>query len=490
MRKLIFISTVVLISSLFSHFPYTKNLGKERGGETLDRPLSNFILDMLKKKNDDGKAFLATSKGLSVSENLDESLAKIKWTTYRFGSSGASSFTFSQNKDYLWYTTGKDSFVTDVDDFVHVGTGVFVTDDEGESFVRFKQPGITPVQGITYDSATDTTKSLWLACFGQSLQKLDFSKMGDLATLNPDTMHFKTIVPDNNEVDPLKYLNHRVFSVCHSPKNTLWVGTAAGVNYCRDYSKPDEELEWVNFSYPVLVGNFVTEIEAAVKDSGEEILFVAARNSGGINEKSGLMITEDKGQTWRRSLIDKLIYDLYFEDGQLFAATSEGLYQSADYGRNFEKFVFRYYDPFQEEFVQVEDFKVYSFLIQNGKYLVSTKKGLLLSEDKGNSWKINSAYQKTKKETYAYPSPFSPKRNQFSKLQFDLKKASRIKCKIYNFAMEEVRNLSYNKIYSQGDHYLVWDGKDNNGRIVANGVYFYKIEADSYTAWNKIMVFD
>ena len=56
--------------------------------------------------------------------------------------------------------------------------------------------------------------------------------------------------------------------------------------------------------------------------------------------------------------------------------------------------------------------------------------------------------------------------------------------------MNIVRNLVSEKPRSAGgDYYEIWDGRNDRGVIVANGVYFYKLEVEGEkTAWGKIVV--
>ncbi len=43
-------------------------------------------------------------------------------------------------------------------------------------------------------------------------------------------------------------------------------------------------------------------------------------------------------------------------------------------------------------------------------------------------------------------------------------------------------------ILNGGEHKLIWDGKDNNGRTVSSGIYFAKIQAGKYTQIRKMML--
>ena len=39
-----------------------------------------------------------------------------------------------------------------------------------------------------------------------------------------------------------------------------------------------------------------------------------------------------------------------------------------------------------------------------------------------------------------------------------------------------------------GYHRVVWDGRDDRGHAVANGVYLYRLEAGSFVATRKLAV--
>ena len=84
-------------------------------------------------------------------------------------------------------------------------------------------------------------------------------------------------------------------------------------------------------------------------------------------------------------------------------------------------------------------------------------------------------------EDYAYPNPFSPYThnvlNDNGYVRFHTNEWSGtfvIDIDVYNFAMEKVYAESFDKrIASSGT--LKWDGRDQQGVIVHNGVYFVKL---------------
>ncbi len=50
---------------------------------------------------------------------------------------------------------------------------------------------------------------------------------------------------------------------------------------------------------------------------------------------------------------------------------------------------------------------------------------------------------------------------------------------------QKVKTLVNNYV-AAGTHTVRWDGRDDNGNVVASGVYFYKLTADGKTAAKKL----
>ncbi|MEJ2050552.1 MAG: FlgD immunoglobulin-like domain containing protein, partial [Calditrichota bacterium] len=69
-----------------------------------------------------------------------------------------------------------------------------------------------------------------------------------------------------------------------------------------------------------------------------------------------------------------------------------------------------------------------------------------------------------------YPNPFNPSTN----IPFTLAKSAEVSLKIFNIIGQEVRTL-VNGQRQAGQYTMQWDGKDDFGRSVASGIYFYKL---------------
>ena len=75
-----------------------------------------------------------------------------------------------------------------------------------------------------------------------------------------------------------------------------------------------------------------------------------------------------------------------------------------------------------------------------------------------------------------YPNPFNPS----TTINFQLPRNEIVELKVYNRLGKEIRTLA-NSSYAEGNHSIVWDGKNNLGNSVASGVYIYRIKTGKYT---------
>jgi hypothetical protein len=82
-----------------------------------------------------------------------------------------------------------------------------------------------------------------------------------------------------------------------------------------------------------------------------------------------------------------------------------------------------------------------------------------------------------------YPNPFNPTTN----IPYTLSRNSRIKIIIYDMLGSEIRTL-VDEFKVVGSYQTIWDGKNNNGRNVSSGVYFYQMTAENYAQVKKLIL--
>jgi flagellar hook assembly protein FlgD len=59
--------------------------------------------------------------------------------------------------------------------------------------------------------------------------------------------------------------------------------------------------------------------------------------------------------------------------------------------------------------------------------------------------------------------------------------------KIYNILGQLVRTL-VDEEKAPGNYKAIWDGKDNSGKEVGSGIYFYQLRTEEYTATKKVVL--
>jgi flagellar hook assembly protein FlgD len=75
------------------------------------------------------------------------------------------------------------------------------------------------------------------------------------------------------------------------------------------------------------------------------------------------------------------------------------------------------------------------------------------------------------------------------RIHYKPQKDGPVTIKIYDFAMNLVTTLRDTKSAAGIDQDKEWDGKNDKGDTVANGVYFFKVEAPGgQTEWGKLVI--
>jgi hypothetical protein len=82
-----------------------------------------------------------------------------------------------------------------------------------------------------------------------------------------------------------------------------------------------------------------------------------------------------------------------------------------------------------------------------------------------------------------HPNPFNPS----TTISYRLGEAGRVRLTIYDAAGRHVRTLA-DRAEAAGEHAVVFDGRDDAGRALASGVYFYRLDAGDVTRTRKMVL--
>jgi hypothetical protein len=461
-----------------------------------------------------GDVWFATSKGLRATNNGGASFrghsgaeALIRQGTYGL---------YVQNDTLLAST----AYRSDKSGNPPAGDGFFISTNNALSWQTLTQPLdspndttlsygsntlkalpiIVPEQNVIYDFAIGPTPSMiWAATwsggirrstdFGQTWQRVVLPPTGR-QTISPGENLDFVVEPQRGSTGHFVYLG---FSVCLATDGSLWVGTVDGL--CKSTNPGEVDPSWVKYNraFSQITGNWVT----VIKEQPEtKAIWAATWQAEGIDEYDGLSYTTDNGQTWQTTLAGERIYDLGFEDHTIYAAGVNGLFISRDGGSSWiQKFQLTdKSDPKRQILAGNEFYCTQTELLSGNaaRIWVGSENGLAFSEDEGMSWTILRADRavSSKSKTYAYPNPFSPKLDQVVRLRYRLNTAGSVKITIYDFNMSPVRKLLKGDIRTQTpEDEESWDGKNDFGGRVTNGVYFYRVETPNQAPiWGKILV--
>lgn len=482
-------------------------------------PISNFITDIFVTGSGD-TVWFATGSGLMRTSDrfgtFDNYLGLDP-----FGNDDISGFTINNN--VLAVATAISEEISGEN--VPTGTGIKVSTDFGLNWSSYGQPldGMNdtviiygsnslyalPVvvrqQNLSYDITVTKTKNdplnytIWITSFAGGLRKsTDYGNTWQRVLLPPDNLDSIHISGTgyNFALDPRANLNHRVFTVEALNDSVIIAGTANGINISRDWG-----VSWRKYSAQNsgsgtsrVSGNFVVNLHVQ-RYGGKSIIWGATRRAEGQDEVNAISYSTNGGYSWAYTLSDYSPNNISSKDSIVYAETDNGLWR-AYFG------VFDWakpsliYDPVTKDIARTSSF--YSGNYINDTLYIGSSDGLLRTKETGvpwaSPWKIYRAVKEidlnSDIKTYAAPNPFAPN-TEVTRIYYKTgKPLSKITIKIFDFGMNPVRTVIQNATRTSPDElFTIWDGKNNDGYQVANGVYFYRIEVDDDdNVWGKILV--
>ncbi|MHB1688428.1 MAG: WD40/YVTN/BNR-like repeat-containing protein [Ignavibacteriaceae bacterium] len=486
--------------------------------ESSGTPSNNSISDIIIVGD---TVWLGTDNGVSLS--TDKGVA---WTNFdsnpAFGGQSVSAIGYNQG--VFWAATATSEISNGSS--VSVGTGLKYTTDFGKTWILIPQPldkqsdsivtygnnklralpVTVPEQNLIYDIAF-TPGTIWVASFAGGLRKsVDMGKTWQRVVLPPDfldaikpsdTLDF-CMQPVSGKFCSQNNLNYRVFSVISINDSTLYVGTADGIN-----KSTNNGISWTKFTHTnennPISGNFVTALGYNPYDSA---VWGATWQAEGSTEFYGVSFSSDGGNNWKTSLSGEKVHNFAFGDsGQAIACSDDGAFRTKDNAINW---VLPNSIVDAATHISLMTTSVYSAAFQGNSVWIGSADGLAKIDENGSAmwsgaWKVFYASQPvaSQSQSYAFPNPFNP-RTDVLKIKYSTGGQSvPVTIRIFNFSMNYIRTVIENAQRGNPSHLVdnsngvidYWDGKDANGNIVPNGVYFYRVDAGSNApVYGKILV--
>ena len=443
--------------------------------------------------------WIGTSNGLARSTNGGRT-----WESFASDSHFAKPgiFSIAVSGDTVWCSTG---FTQDLQgSSIQTGAGYTYSLTNGSTWTGLPQtldplsdslvtygintvkflPIVVDEQNVTYDVSFGYG-TVWIASWSSGIRKsTDHGATWQRIVLPSKIMAFiaptDTLV--NYKIDPRQDNNYLGFAVHVQSADTVWAGTAGGVNRSVDGGK-----SWTKFTRDNQVEHILSDWVIAIasqRTEGKVRVWTTNWPAEGAGQEYGVSMTEDGGRTWKNFLQGIKAYDFAFRDSVVYVAAEGGLYRSADAGATWQ-LSGDIVDPVTRERITASRF--YAVGVIADTVYGGTSEGLVRTVDApgtsfGSSWSIL--------RSYAYPNPFAP-RTENVRFHYALTGASgSVTIEVFDFGMNRLRTVLKDAQRSgAGEHDDIWDGTNDAGDRVKNGVYFYRVTLDGgEPMWGKIMV--
>ncbi|MCB9475214.1 MAG: hypothetical protein H6678_15535 [Candidatus Delongbacteria bacterium] len=411
---------------------------------------------------------------VAIATVIDTSIAGVQ------GAGGGIAYTLDQGSNWTWLPQPMDCYVEGASNNPADRIAVSCY-DSSDTLEYIGTPTTTTVQNITYELSVEGDSAIWAASFAGGFRRYSLA-----------TGQWRNHVVDSNPFDPVANLNHRAFSVL-SADGGVWAGSAGGLNFM-----PRGGTQWTHFDYqhpqengePTITGNWVVVLKRQALDGGGEAIWVGGwATFATVGDYYGLSYTTDDGASWTviHDMQDHKIWDIAFNGNDVWVATDDGLFKSNQGGADGSWNRYPEIKVVENGVIRREMLvdEIYAVEFVNGQLLVGCTRGLFFSADGGASW--GSTWHQPSAARF-FPNPFSPAAFVQATLSVDLPRAGSVTVKLFDFAMDPVKVVADGVSLPAGTSELYWDGRNRQGDLVANGVYFYSIEGPGLSSWGKLMV--
>ncbi len=480
-------------------------------------PVSNFITDIFRSGD---TVWFATGSGIMRTVDRFGSFQSY-YGLEPFGKDDISGLAIKDNVIAVATATSQEIN----GESVAVGTGIKISTDNGASWSAYPQPldglydttlvygsntihclpVVVPQQNLAYDIAITRTKgdlsnyTIWISTFAGGVRKTtDYGATWQRVLLPSDLLDSIYIggTGYTYNLNPNQNLNHRAFTIEADNDSVLYAGTANGINRSTDWGVSWRKFNFQNSGFGTnrVSGNFVVNLYVQ-NFPGYKVLWAATRKAEGKDEFNAYSYTTNGGITWSNTLRDINPYNISSYNNIVYLQTDAGLWRGV-FGVLDWVSAPTIFDKTTNDYLKTSSF--YSGNNLGDTLYFGTQDGLVRTLETGSPWAsdwriiraIKTIDLSSDKKTYAAPNPFAPADENVRIFFKTGKAASKVTIKLFDFGMNPVRTVLQNAVRNSADElFAIWDGKNNEGFQVPNGVYFYRIEIDDDTpVWGKILV--
>ncbi len=461
-----------------------------------------------------GIVYLGTDKGLDVTTDGGRTF-RSQWGSD--GPIGASVSAIAVEGDTIAVAVGAGEIVQDGVP-IDIGGGLYASVNAGATWTYEPQsrdstndtavvfgknvlralPVTTDVANISYSLAFHKGY-LYAADWAGGLRRTsDLGKAWQRMVLPPDYLDYITedstysfqLSPVAGNLTTETNYSQSGFSLYSDGDSVLYLGTAGGIE-----KTTDNGYSWHKFSHQSdhgLSGDWVVWITGQNYGTAHRI-WATTLNANDATEVRALSYSTDCGASWHYILPGHSFHSVATIGETVYGASDDGLLVTSDFGLT-SQVITNISDPKSGYSILSQSFAA---VASTGDSIwVGTADGTAVGIDNGSGfgpqyWHVfrTSVSLPNASSTYFFPNPFSP-RLDVGRIDYSVKSpGSIVTIRVYDFSMHVVKTILQNATRGQGEVRERWDGLDNQGQMVDNGVYFYSVVVNNGDpVWGKIMV--
>lgn len=482
-----YLLSVLFIATLINAQSYKLNASSEDSGYRID----GMAVSNLAAAGD--TLWMATDR--EVQRSVD---AGLNWTTVQTGTNATPVKIFVDSRHWVWISYSIDSLIQDIRYQVGKGFAVYLPqqstwrllrqplDDPVEfDSARIRIPVTTEINNITYD-ITETRngddRRIWIASFAGSLRYLNADSLTDPNwTPNWIVQTPTETVLDVAENSPTGF-GQRAFSLT-ADSNRLWVGTANGI-----YASTNAGESFLNLQVgdgSNLSGNFITDLNFL----NDRLIAMGLITFSGSDALNITVWNDSANVVFSHYFMGERVFDITTTvNGYLIAANSGLIYADSVFSETRRDVMFM--DPITG--LQTFDRSIFTVYTDGNIYLAGLNDGLIRSTNAGSTWSVFKSGRipenvQQNNQALIYPSPFSPVHNDRPLAVTVRSNQGTVKVTVFDASMREQHQFT-ESVQSTGLHTLFWDGRNNSGAYLANGLYIAKIDIPGKTLWRKFVI--
>jgi len=213
----------------------------------------------------------------------------------------------------------------------------------------------------------------------------------------------------------------------------------------------------------------------------EKITSISTGNAIGFNQYGHVFFSsgnrtfrsKDEGETWENVYGGGFFQMVMNEKGHLFLMSYSVVFCSIDDG-----------DSWQSIGSGIPETRYWIDIDSEGYLYVSTSEGLYKIVTSSMDFLPDLPIKPENYYLYQnYPNPVV----ENTTIYFNLLEPGDVDLKIFNISGQLVRFLETN-FYNKGLSSVTWNGRDDFGRLAANGIYFYRLKGDGFDLKKKMML--